>query len=119
MKTSFRTLALALLALTSASAFAHAKIQQSTPANGATVGTAPTELRLQYNEPVEAAASTVKLIGPGDAVIATEKAIADKDDAKTLVLGLPKLGAGDYRAEWSTMGHDGHRTKGEIRFTVK
>ena len=119
MRATLRALSLAALALTGATAFAHAKILKSNPANGSTVNAAPTELRLQYNELVEAAASTVKLIGLGGVVIAPEKAIADKENAKTLVLGLPRLGAGDYRAEWSTMGHDGHRTKGKIRFTVK
>jgi methionine-rich copper-binding protein CopC len=114
-----KSLAFAVLTLAIASAFAHAKLQTSTPANDATVTTAPTEIRLQYNEPVEAAMSSVKLIGPGDAVVATDKVVADLGDDKTLVLPLPKLVPGAYRAEWVTMGHDGHHTKGAIRFTVK
>lgn len=119
MKTALRALMSAALVVTGASAFAHARVLNSNPATGATLSAPPTELRIQYNEPVEAAASAVKVIGPGDVELAAEKVIADKDDAKSLVLGLPKLGAGDYRAEWSTVGRDGHRTKGEIRFTVK
>jgi len=114
-----KTLALTSLTLASAAAFAHARLQASTPANGASVGPAPTELRLQYNEPIEAAMSTVKLTGPGDATVATDKVVADPGDDKTLVQPLPKLAAGDYRVQWTTMGHDGHHTKGEIRFTVK
>ena len=114
-----KTLALTVLTLASAAAFAHAKLQNSTPANGASVAPAPTELRLQYNEPVEVAMSTVKITGPGDAAVATDKAVADPGDDKTIVQPLPKLAAGDYRVQWTTMGHDGHHTKGEIRFTVK
>jgi len=114
-----KTLVFTALTLVSAVAFAHAKLQTSTPANGVSVGTAPTELRLQYNEPVEVAMSTVKITGPGDAAVATDKVVADPSDDKTLVQPLPKLGAGDYRVQWTTMGHDGHHTKGEIRFTVK
>ena len=114
-----KTLALTALTLASAAAFAHARLQASTPANGASVGPAPTELRLQYNEPIEAAMSTVKLTGPGDATVATDKVVADPGDDKTLVQPLPKLAAGDYRVQWTTMGHDGHHTQGEIRFTVK
>ena len=105
--------------LAAASAFAHAKLQDSTPANGATVASPPAELRLRYDEPVEAALSSVKLTGPDDAAVATDKVGADKADARTLVLPLPRLAPGAYRAEWTTVGHDGHRTKGEIRFTVK
>ena len=114
-----KTLALTALTLASAAAFAHAKLQNSTPANGASVAPAPTELRLQYNEPVEVAMSTVKISGPGDAAVTTDKVAADPSDDKTIVQPLPKLAAGDYRVQWTTMGHDGHHTKGEIRFTVK
>src|SRR5438067_1761414 len=114
-----KTLVLTALTLASATAFAHARLQNSTPANGASVAPAPAELRLQYNEPVELAMSTVKMTGPGDAAVATDKAVADPSDDKTIVQPLPKLAAGDYRVQWTTMGHDGHHTKGEIRFTVK
>jgi len=106
-------------ALASAMAFAHAKLETSTPAVGSTVSPAPTEMRLTYNEPVEVAMSTIKLSGPGDAAIALEKVAADPKDEKTLVQPLPKLAPGDYRVQWNTMGHDGHHTKGEVRFTVK
>jgi len=113
-----KTLAFTALTLASAAAFAHARLQASTPANGA-VGPAPAELRLQYNEPVEVAMSSVRITGPGDAAVATDKVAADPGDDKTLVQPLPRLAAGDYRVQWTTMGHDGHHTKGEIRFTVK
>jgi len=114
-----RLLILTALTLASALAFAHAKLQTSTPANGATVGPAPTELRLTYNEPVEVAMSTVKLVGPGDAAVNLDKIAAVPGDEKTLLQPLPKLASGDYRVQWTTMGHDGHHTQGEIRFTVK
>ena len=119
MKQAFRMVTVLAAALVSASAFAHAKLQASTPANAATISPAPTELRLQYNEAVEAPLCAVKLTGPNDAEVVAGKVLGDKKDPKTLILALPKLTAGTYRAEWSAAGHDGHRTKGEIHFTVK
>ena len=110
---------LAAMTTMSALAFAHAKLQSSTPADGATVAVAPSELRLAYNEPVEVAMSTIKVSGPGDAAVTLDKVTADSSDEKVLVQHLPKLSAGEYRVEWSTMGHDGHHRKGELRFTVK
>ena len=112
-------LVLASLLALAATAAAHARLQSSTPADGAAVAAAPATIRLQYDEPVEAAMSTVKLTGPGDAAVATAQVAADPKDDKALVLPLPRLAAGAYRAQWATMGRDGHRTKGEIRFTVK
>lgn len=114
-----KSLTFTALSLASALVFAHAKLETSTPAVGATVTPAPTELRLTYNEPVEVAMSTVKLTGPGDKAVALDKVTADAKDEKSLIQPLPKLAPGDYRAQWNTMGHDGHHTKGEIRFTVK
>jgi methionine-rich copper-binding protein CopC len=110
---------LAVTALLASTAFAHARLERSTPADGATVASSPAELRLQYNEPVEAAMSTVKLDGPSGAPVALDKATADKQDNRTLVVALPKLAAGDYRVDWATMGRDGHHTKGQLHFTVK
>lgn len=114
-----KTLAFTALMLATGLAFAHAKLQASTPADHATVSPAPAELRLQFNEAVEVAMSSIRLTGPGDAALATGQVAADPQDDKALVLTLPKLASGDYRVRWSTMGHDGHHTKGEIRFTVK
>jgi len=114
-----KTLTFAALALACAFASAHARLQASTPASGAAVSPAPTQLRLQYNEPVEAAMSTVKLSGPGDAAVTVGEVASDPGDDKALLLTLPRLAAGDYRVQWTTMGHDGHHTKGELRFTVK
>lgn len=103
----------------SGSAVAHARLQASTPADAATVSPAPKALRLQYNEAVEAPLCSVKVTGPNDAPVTTDKVVGDQDSPKTLVLALPPLTAGTYRAAWSAVGHDGHRTQGEIHFTVK
>lgn len=109
---------LALTALAT-SAFAHAKLQKSTPANGATLSSAPSEFRFEYNEAIEPAMSTVKVRGPGGKPVIVEKADVSKDDDKVLLVRMPTLTAGAYRVEWSTMGHDGHQTKGTVDFTVK
>jgi methionine-rich copper-binding protein CopC len=113
------TLAFAALLALAGAAAAHARLQSSAPANGAAVTPPPAALRLQYDEPVEAAMSSVKLTGPGDAAVATAQVAADPKDDKALVLPLPRLAPGAYRAQWATMGRDGHRTRGELRFTVK
>ena len=109
---------LALAAFVS-STFAHAKLQNSTPANGATLSPAPSELRLEYNEAIEPAMSSVKVMGPDGRPVTIEKAEAAKNDDKVLVVKVPPLPAGAYRVEWSAMGHDGHHTKGTVNFTVK
>jgi methionine-rich copper-binding protein CopC len=119
MNRTLRTFALLAVAWAGGSAFAHARLQASTPVDASTVASPPVALRLQYNEAVEPPLCSVTLTGPGDAEVATGKPVGDERDPKTLVVALPKLPAGAYRARWAAAGHDGHRTRGEIRFTVQ
>jgi methionine-rich copper-binding protein CopC len=112
------SVSLGMLAIAS-SAFAHARLQNSTPANDAVVSSAPTELRFAYNEAIEPAMSLVKLLGPDSKPVSIEKVEISQEDDKVLLVKVPRLLPGLYRAQWSTMGHDGHPTKGVIRFTVK
>lgn len=118
MRIALHVLAATTLAVVATGAFAHVKLQAAEPASGAAVA-APTQVTLHFNEAVEPAMSTVKVTGPGNAAVEVGKPAGASGDSKTLVSTLPKLPAGEYRLEWSTMGHDGHHTKGEYRFTVK
>jgi len=118
MPLTLRSLFGSALLVASTAASAHAKLQTSEPAAGQ-AGPAPSVVKLHFNEAVEPAMSTVKVFGPADAAVEVGKPAGAEGDAKTLVSTLPKLTAGDYRLEWSTMGHDGHHMKGEFRFTVK
>jgi methionine-rich copper-binding protein CopC len=119
MNTFLHTLAALAIAGAAAPAFAHAKLLASEPSNGATLTAAPADVKLHYNEPVEAAMSSIKLFGPGNTAMAAGKPARAEGDSKTLVVPLPVLPAGDYRLEWSTMGHDGHHMKGDVRFTIR
>jgi copper resistance protein C len=113
-----QALLLTSLVLAANTAFAHAVLKQSVPARGMTVDASPPEMRLQFNEPLEASFMSVKLVGPaGD--VATEKAVLDASDPSVVLMPLPKLASGTYEAQWSAMGHDGHRMKGKFSFTVK
>ena len=119
MNKMLRTAAAAATLLATSAVFAHAKLQKSEPENGATVTAAPTVLKFHYNEPVEPAMSSVRLTDAGAVAVQTGKPVLAEGDVRTLVVPVARLPAGDYRAKWSTMGHDGHHMKGEVRFTVK
>lgn len=119
MNKTLCSIALLVTAAATTTAFAHAKLQKSEPENGSTVTIAPAAVKLHYNEPVEAAMSSMRFTASGDVTVQAGKPVLAEGDDKTLVVPVPKLPAGDYRVEWSTMGHDGHHMKGEVRFTVK
>lgn len=109
---------LAILALAAcAPAFGHGKLAASQPAAGAVLAKAPKELRLSFNERLEAPFSKVKLTGTQP--VALPKATVDKADPKTMTVALPPLASGKYHVEWSAVTSDGHKTKGAYDFIVK
>ena len=117
-----RFLALSTFALASvatSSAFAHAKLQSSDPQSGSTLESAPRQVRLKFNEALEPAFSKIKVTGPQNNEIPVSATTVDKADPTVMTAPLPSLSAGDYHIQWSTMTHDGHKTKGEVTFKVK
>jgi methionine-rich copper-binding protein CopC len=111
--------ALVLASTTSSAAYAHAKLESSVPKANAIVAPAPTEVRLQFNEPLEMAFSKIKLVDGKGAAIQPLKVDLDKANAKVMVASLPALASGAYRVQWTTLTRDGHKVKGEFSFQVK
>ncbi|MGG8186311.1 CopC domain-containing protein YobA [Klebsiella aerogenes] len=106
--------------LTTASAFAHAHLQQQIPAADSTVSVSPQALTLTFSEGVELSFSGVTLNGPQNKPVTTGKlARSDGNKAQlTLPLNEP-LAAGEYTVEWHVVSVDGHKTKGQYHFSVK
>jgi methionine-rich copper-binding protein CopC len=101
------------------SAFAHAKLESSLPQANAVVSPAPTQVRLQFSDPLELPFSKVKLVDDRGVVVEPLKLTADGANPKALVATVPALHSGAYRVQWSTVTRDGHKVKGEFAFRVK
>jgi methionine-rich copper-binding protein CopC len=115
-----------LLAFTAASAilmahsaFAHAVLKESSPAAGAMLASQPGEIRLRFNEALEAPFSKVTLLDRQGHAVNKATATVAPEQPDTMLLVLPALPSGSYQVQWSTMTHDGHRTKGQFGFQVK
>ncbi|HVK85056.1 MAG TPA: copper resistance CopC family protein [Kofleriaceae bacterium] len=99
-------------------AFAHAKLERSTPVSGAVLDRAPTQVMLQFDSDVERRFSRFTLRLPGG----EKRALAAPNaNGRTRELSVPlgALAAGDYALEWSVVSRDGHRVSGTLRFTVR
>jgi methionine-rich copper-binding protein CopC len=110
---------IAFAGISAGTAQAHAKLQSSQPQASSTLDSAPKAIRLQFNEALEPAFSKISLSDSSNKEIALPKAELDKADSKAMIANLPVLSAGKYHVKWSTLAHDGHKTKGEFDFTVK
>lgn len=113
MKTFAALLALPALALAT-SASAHAHLHSSTPAQGATVAS-PVGLHLEFSEKLEPKFSGLALKGAKGAVPVTAKIAGATIDATPKA----KLAPGAYTIDWHVLSADGHKSAGQLSFTVK
>lgn len=119
LRTMMVAAVMAAATLTAPFASAHATLKSSSPEAGATLAAAPKEIALTFNEKIEAAFSTITIADGQGKEVATEKAKVDAANPAILRLAVPALAAGPYTVTWAVAGHDGHRRKGDFKFTVK
>jgi copper resistance protein C len=99
---------------------AHARLTKSVPDAGATLAASPTEIRLQFNEAIEARFSKIAIEAKGGTPIATESVSTDPADKKVLIIKLKApLGPGAYKVSWRVVSVDTHKINGSFAFQVK
>jgi len=108
-------LALTLLPLLAAPAFAHARLQKSVPTANARVGS-PAHISLHFSEPLEPAFSGALLLDSDGRNVSGAPV---KIDGPELVMTPGRLAPGVYHVVWHSVGQDTHRLDGDFSFTVK
>ena len=107
----------AAFATLGAPAFAHAIIEESTPAPAGTAVGPDVAVTLRYNTRIDRARSRLTLLDAADksAVIA----IDPKGEPNVLTTTIKGLVPGAYRVRWQVLAVDGHITRGEVPFKVE
>jgi len=96
---------------------AHAVLERSAPAPGERLEAGPGEIRLEFNEPVDAAIGFLRVLGSKSGKVA-EGAPAVEAGGRTLRLALPELGEGLYTVTYRVLSADGHPVEGSYVFVV-
>ncbi|MDE9366725.1 copper resistance protein CopC [Luteipulveratus sp. YIM 133132] len=96
-------------------ASAHDVLVSTSPKDGSTVATAPTQVRLTFNNPAIATGSAVQVTGPTGRVDEGRPVFTDSDVTQALRPGAP---AGSYTVRWRVTSVDGHPISGSFRFTA-
>jgi hypothetical protein len=117
-KTILSILLAAAATMGTASAWAHAVLQSAAPAKDAEVA-APKEVVLHFNEKLEAAFSSIKVVDSQGKAVSTDNAVVDEADPAAIKVAVPTLATGKYTVQFVAVGHDGHRRNGQYSFTVK
>jgi methionine-rich copper-binding protein CopC len=97
-------------------ASAHTELESSSPAEGATLGAAPTEVRLTFGEPVTLPPEAVKVTGrDGTAWTVGTPAVAG---AVVTAPVTPSGPAQAYTLTWKVIAKDGDNLTGTLHFTL-
>jgi methionine-rich copper-binding protein CopC len=99
--------------------FARPTLVGSSPAKDQVLDAPPIEIRLTFNEHVEARASSIKLVSATGKHFDADRPHPDKADPHSIVASVPVLRPGAYRARWTTVGSDGHKSRGDLSFTIR
>ncbi len=106
-----------VLLFAAVAAFAHLKVENTSPENGAVVDKPVRSLRVWFNQEPDVSLSKIELEGPkGPLAVEGLHTMGDKDLMARVSGAMPD---GEYTAKWQTAGDDGHVQKGEWTFTVK
>lgn len=113
-------LAFLLVIATAPLASAHAFPDNSSPHVGATVTTAPKQVKVWFDGEIEPVFSSLIVKNAAGKQVSAGKGNVDAKNHALLETALPTtLSSGKYEVYWSVIAHDGHHTEGHFAFTVK
>jgi methionine-rich copper-binding protein CopC len=109
--------ALGAVVTAAAPASAHASLVKATPADGAALTSAPSEVVLQFDDPLSTSFATLVVTGPDGHDVTTGKPSVS---GSTLTGDLEGgLRPGAYRTAFRVVSDDGHPVTGQLRFTLR
>jgi len=98
-------------------AWAHSFPMEESPAAGQQLGTAPSEVTIKFDAPIEKLFAKLEVTGAGGQNLALG-APQVSDDGIRLSVKVPALKPGDYTVKWAVVCIDTHHTEGSYTFTV-
>lgn len=110
---------MAVILLEPIAAWAHAKLVKTDPARRAVLKKSPVQVRLWFNEKLEASFSIMKVFDAAGQPVTDGSAIVSARDGKLLELDLPGLSDGTYTVSYEVLSVDGHAVKSGYTFTVR
>ena len=107
-------LAFGLLVLGSATAYAHAVLEQANPRVGSTVRTAPREVTLSFSQKLEPSFSSAQVTDASGARVDQGAQVS----GRMIHVPVRALSPGSYRVRWHVLSVDTHKTEGSFTFRV-
>ena len=98
---------------------AHGQLDSSSPAPSAVLETAPSEISLDFNEPVTPVARSIEIYNQDGQRIILGEALLSPDDPSVLIAkDVPAIPDGLYVVAWRAVSNDGHAIEGAYSFQI-
>lgn len=108
-----------LLAASLPPAFGHAGLVSSEPGRRAQLSAPPTQIRLCFNENIEAKFSTIALLDAAGAAVPLGAPQADAETPACLIAPIDALAPGSYTVKFRVLSVDGHVVEKSYGFSLK
>lgn len=98
-------------------ALAHATLESATPPTQSTVGSAPSEVRLRFDQSVTATSRSIQVLAHDGSVLSAPARV--EEDGRAVVATVSGLEPGAaYTVRWRVTSRDGHSPSGVFTFGV-
>lgn len=112
-------LIVALLLLTAQGAFAHATVVATSPGDGQILSTAPHQVSMTFDEPVQLQFGALRVFAPNGARVDNGTPSHPGGHADQVTVGLDTgSGTGTYTVAWRVVSADSHPVQGAFTFSV-
>ena len=116
---SLFSLLLVTFAIYSNPVFAHASLVKAEPARRAALSVPPKQIRLWFNEEIEAEYASLTVLDAAKKAVTEKKPLVHPDDPKSIYLELPELVPGKYTVKFRVLSVDGHVVDSDYIFGIK
>ena len=98
---------------------AHGQLDSSSPAPSAVLEPAPSELSLDFNEPVTPVARSIEIYNQeGQRIVLGEALVSPEDPSVLIAKDVPAIPNGLYVVAWRAVSNDGHAIEGAYSFQI-
>jgi methionine-rich copper-binding protein CopC len=98
-------------------ASAHSFPESETPSAGQKIASAPSEVAINFDAPIEKLFAKLEVTG-ADGKNEAAGAPQVSDDGRNMSVKIVALKPGDYTVKWAVVGIDTHRTEGSYTFSI-
>jgi methionine-rich copper-binding protein CopC len=111
-------LALGFLLLGASFADAHAFLDHAEPKVGSKIPASPAEVKVWFTQKLVIAFSQLQIFDATGKEVDKHDKRGDKSDEAVLIVSLPSLKPGKYKAVWKAVSVDTHVTNGDFEFEL-